>query len=442
MVEEELEPLITQCPNCQTRFRVTETQLQIARGSVRCGSCLTVFPGIDHLLWQEPDAFATELEAREALDQLLDELAPEDDPDDRLGPAATSQMGDEVVGTEEATLPPVDAAPLFDIAEKSRLYSGYEAADAMDDTAGSAKATGQSAEPDWMTTELMPESAGLQDPDSVLESAGAGLTLEPLESESPLASTDPSNLPDSLEFESSVEPPLAGSMPESTPDTNGPRSGTSTITGVYSTFVDDFGFTEPAAGATDDPAQATVEEAAAAMAAEQLRSATIADLPESISFAPEPRRWWTPLIILLGLSALVAEIFWLQFEGWSRDTAIRPIYAVACDWFGCQLPVLRDVEKMSTRNLVVRSHPDLSGALIVDAVIVNQADFAQPYPVLELRFTSIDGNLVAGRRFQPAEYLSGELLGSTQMATLTPIRIELQIEDPGGEAVNYFLNFR
>ena len=84
MVEEELEPLITQCPNCQTRFRVTETQLQIARGSVRCGSCLTVFPGIDHLLWQEPDAFATELEAQEALDQLLDELGPEDDPDDRL----------------------------------------------------------------------------------------------------------------------------------------------------------------------------------------------------------------------------------------------------------------------------------------------------------------------------------------------------------------------
>ena len=436
MVEEELEPLITECPNCQTRFRVTETQLQIARGSVRCGSCLTVFPGIDHLLWQEPDAFATELEAREALDQLLDELGPEDDPDDRL---ATSQTGDEVVGTQEATLPSVDAVPLFDLedghTEKSRLYSGYEAGD---------EATGQSSEPDWMTTELMPESTELQDSDSVLEPAGAGLTLEPLEPGSGLASLDSSDLPDSLEFESSVEPPLAGSMPESTPNTNGPRSGTSTITGVYSTFVDDFGFTEPAAGATDDPAQATVDEeaAASAVAAEQLRSATIADLPESVSFAPEPRRWWTPLIILVGLSALVAEIFWLQFEGWSRDTAIRPIYAVACDWLSCQLPVLRDVEKMSTRNLVVRSHPDLSGALIVDAIIVNEADFAQPYPVLELRFTSIDGNLVAGRRFQPAEYLSGELLGSTQMATLTPIRIELQIEDPGGEAVNYFLNFR
>jgi hypothetical protein len=233
-------------------------------------------------------------------------------------------------------------------------------------------------------------------------------------------------------------------MPESAPYTNGPRARASTITGVYSTFVDDFAFTEPAVGATDDPVQATGEEeaAASAVAAEQLRSAGITDLPESISFAPEPRRWWTPLAILAGLSALVAQIFWLQFEDWSRDPAIRPIYAVACDWLGCQLPVLRDVKKMATRNLVVRSHPDLSGALIVDAVIVNQAEFAQPYPVLELRFTSIDGNLVAGRRFQPAEYLSGELLGSTRMATLTPIRIELQIEDPGSEAVNYFLNFR
>ena len=41
----ESEPLITECPSCRTRFRVTEEQLAVADGRVRCGACLAVFDG-------------------------------------------------------------------------------------------------------------------------------------------------------------------------------------------------------------------------------------------------------------------------------------------------------------------------------------------------------------------------------------------------------------
>jgi len=37
------EPIITECPSCHARFRVTDGQLKIARGQVRCGACLLVF---------------------------------------------------------------------------------------------------------------------------------------------------------------------------------------------------------------------------------------------------------------------------------------------------------------------------------------------------------------------------------------------------------------
>jgi len=37
------EPLITECPGCHSRFRITEGQLNAASGQVRCGSCLRVF---------------------------------------------------------------------------------------------------------------------------------------------------------------------------------------------------------------------------------------------------------------------------------------------------------------------------------------------------------------------------------------------------------------
>ncbi|MDE0443324.1 MAG: DUF3426 domain-containing protein [Gammaproteobacteria bacterium] len=41
----ESQPLIAECPSCQTRFRVTEEQLAVAEGRVRCGACLAVFDG-------------------------------------------------------------------------------------------------------------------------------------------------------------------------------------------------------------------------------------------------------------------------------------------------------------------------------------------------------------------------------------------------------------
>ena len=41
---------VTQCPKCQTSFRVTDAQLDIANGAVRCGSCLHIFNAPDHWL--------------------------------------------------------------------------------------------------------------------------------------------------------------------------------------------------------------------------------------------------------------------------------------------------------------------------------------------------------------------------------------------------------
>lgn len=40
--------LQTQCPKCRTRFRVTDEQLGIAKGKVRCGHCMDVFNAVEH----------------------------------------------------------------------------------------------------------------------------------------------------------------------------------------------------------------------------------------------------------------------------------------------------------------------------------------------------------------------------------------------------------
>ena len=53
--------LITRCPACATMFRVTDEQLDIAQGWVRCGQCGEVFEACLHLV--EPLEAEAEAEA-------------------------------------------------------------------------------------------------------------------------------------------------------------------------------------------------------------------------------------------------------------------------------------------------------------------------------------------------------------------------------------------
>lgn len=41
--------MLTRCPHCQTRFRVTPEQLKARQGQVRCGACQRVFDALDSL---------------------------------------------------------------------------------------------------------------------------------------------------------------------------------------------------------------------------------------------------------------------------------------------------------------------------------------------------------------------------------------------------------
>jgi predicted Zn finger-like uncharacterized protein len=45
--------LLTQCPNCQTTFRVTSDILRVANGQVRCGRCQTQFDALQRLIEEE-----------------------------------------------------------------------------------------------------------------------------------------------------------------------------------------------------------------------------------------------------------------------------------------------------------------------------------------------------------------------------------------------------
>ncbi|MFZ5757212.1 MAG: DUF3426 domain-containing protein, partial [Pseudomonadota bacterium] len=141
------------------------------------------------------------------------------------------------------------------------------------------------------------------------------------------------------------------------------------------------------------------------------------------------------------LLVLLGQYMVFNRDTLSRDPSWRGVYEVACGAIGCTLPGDNAVNRIQGANLVVRSHPSVANALVVDAVVYNRAPFAQPFPQLELGFTDAEGNPVAGRVFTPEEYLKGELAGAVSMPPDTPIHLSLEVIDPGATAVNYELRF-
>ncbi|MCC5888335.1 MAG: zinc-ribbon and DUF3426 domain-containing protein [Gammaproteobacteria bacterium] len=155
-----------------------------------------------------------------------------------------------------------------------------------------------------------------------------------------------------------------------------------------------------------------------------------------------PRRRWPWVLIAVGglLLAAVQMVFW-TFDDGALDPRWRPYYATACAWIGCSLPELRDPASIRSLRLSIRPHPERANALLLEAMIENQAEFAQPYPAIELQFADIRGQPLAARRFRPDEYLRGEVPVGSLMPVGQSVRIALAMESPGDEAVNYQIRF-
>ncbi len=360
----------------------------MARGRVRCGACLSVFTATDNLVIGMESA-APARDATGELDELLEELKRE--------PAQGRTKAE--VGRENPVRPRPSPAPSSSSppAPKAKIPGRVLRAIA---SASSAAPAPQPAAPAAPAPE--DETAPTDPPVSAGERPGEG---------------DPSATPAADSEHEEIVLESAG------PESPAPAQEQQKTEGVAR---------EKRARRRERPAQ-------------PVPSLPAFNLDEQLQLEVAParkRRWWLLPATLAAALALVGQVLWFQYDAWSRDLRYRPIYEVICPYVGCKLPVMRSLVSIQSRNLVVRSHPEVPGALVVDALLVNEAPYAQPFPLVELRFSSMAGALVAGRRFQPSEYLDGELAGATMMTPNTPVHISLEIEDPGSDAVNYVMVFR
>ena len=146
---------------------------------------------------------------------------------------------------------------------------------------------------------------------------------------------------------------------------------------------------------------------------------------------------------IIGALLLLLGGQWLYFNRTelALESVWRPKLEDLCSLLHCELPLRVDLSRIELVSRDVRKHPQVAGALQINATLVNRAGFTQPYPVLAITFSNTSGTPVAARRFNPAEYLGEQADLEAGMATDTPLQVMLEIEDPGEDAVSFQFEF-
>jgi predicted Zn finger-like uncharacterized protein len=429
--------MYSQCPDCQTRFRVTAEVLRVAQGTVRCGRCGNAF---------------------NALARLSDTVPP------RGNAASTAAL----VGADHDRRRAAESGPAvefhFTADDLERVFVD---------------------ERDWRR-QFGPRSTG---PEVALA------TSEPSE----LLVDESESLEDiTLEGERiriEVPPWLEDEEVPEVEARDAPVDLDATDRFRALKVADDHAVAE--APGDDDPTgehevaevlrlaealRAEEDAVAAAAAAESEIQKAAAPLAQPAPRAPEPivqpvgsiapRRWqpparpvdeedlpigrratdeyeeevprrgglaWTFGSLALAL-VLVAQLTHYYRQDLVRQPQIGPALSLVYDRLGLDLAPNWDPRAFEIRQWGEAGAAGVAGRMSVQASIRNKAPFAQPFPLLRLELEDRFGSAVATRDFEPAEYLKVPALATRMLAAGASADADLEIADPGADAVGYRLD--
>ncbi|WJW75189.1 DUF3426 domain-containing protein [Thiohalobacter sp. IOR34] len=173
----------------------------------------------------------------------------------------------------------------------------------------------------------------------------------------------------------------------------------------------------------------------------------LSDVPAALldDFTAGPaaaRRWPARLAVLLLLAGLFLQGVYFARASLAQDPLWRPALTRACALLGCDLPLPRVPGEIELLEREVRDHPQVEGALLIRATLVNRAGFIQAYPLIGLQLFDVGGVEVAGRWFRPEAYLPPGSDPQAGLAPGVPLSIALEVVDPGGDVMSFQFQFR
>ena len=451
---------ITQCPKCDTTFRITPSQLKVAKGAVRCGACLHVFRASDHFQKiSEPTATVQDDRTHDLFKQTLPKQAQvADNKPASATPKSTDKKPedaldhdpvlDDLFATSDDTLAQAHDELVINQADDDELIHD-------DSETFTQDMQGSSSEHNKSTDDLMDDNPFNDDKDPDLIDDEFAL----IDDDHGLIDDNQGLIDDSGYLDEQTKTPELNEDFLSLDDKNYEdpffSDGEKLHDTIEKTDDSDEAWAQALLDESDEPEKPQPNNVKKPAPAQQSMAATLNTIKPSFSYIevdpldlslPQKTRkrqmliWLTASLLLAVL--LMAQSAYFNFNQWARQDNLRPFYQVACQHLQCTLPSSYDLASIrTTASPQVSSHTRFKEALVVDVLFINGAQYPQAFPQLSLTFSDKNEKVVAHRVFHAHEYLAGEAAGLTMMPVQTPIHIALEISDPGPSANNYQVRF-
>lgn len=349
--------LATQCPHCQTTFRVAHDQLKLRAGLVRCGYCKEIFNGIENLLPSEdPIAAATPVPATSnpettEVQVQATAVAPETAQDINEGNApATADRTESISDEPDETASADTEEPVAEVTATSKLDFDIPAGFERD------------ADP--------------YEPDPAYE---ANKPEDPLQRMTLLDFTR--DLPDEINA-------------ENTASTYDPNELDQAINDLQ----------RKPWRRSRKSAQAAAEDALDEVDAE--------DEPDFLKRGRRKQRLSRKLRIFLGISCFIlliaallqgGYVFRNQIAGWFPQ--VKPTLIQTCELLGCRIDLPAQIDQVSIESSELQTLANSKDTFVLTTLLRNYSSTYQEWPHIELTLNDINEKPLLRRVFTPADYL-------------------------------------
>ena len=384
--------MLTQCPSCQTTFRVTSEILRVAHGQVRCGRCQTQFDALERLIEETDDG---EVETNRYL------RSPRGIPQP---PPSPGQIDVEEPFEHE------------DITLEGRHIEISGVYEAIDETGQGQPQLREEIVEEWVeiddeeveeeaSAEAQPEVIDMQqeysstvDEDDDIAAAAAEMAAERASQSGQWAARRASQ-PVARESERTKAPRPAPQALQLSPGKSRAARARSGRTETVAAEPTDF------------------------------------DFPTSQRRTPTPRLWKVialPLVLLL-----VVQVIHNYRSTLARHPQVGAPLQSIYGALGLSLQPDWILDAYEVKQWGVMSDPATPGTLKVRASVKNLAEFAQPYPLLKLVLEDRWGEQVRAREFDPVEYLDPTTAPNRMLAPAQQLNATIVIVDPGPDAEGF-----
>ncbi|HLA74564.1 MAG TPA: DUF3426 domain-containing protein [Gammaproteobacteria bacterium] len=463
--------MYTQCPNCDSFFRIGIPQLKSGQGKVRCGQCDVVFNAlvnlteelpaiptmverIDHLALpppiSEPEA-AVKLSLQEVVDnaQIVPERPLPEHPPSRPAGADLPPQGMQPSMPEPSARAP-DAMPSFTIVDEVKEDANSLSKRVVKPGLGKHAHPHPPKHAESRAPFVAPEHAGEHDTArhhkvnhhlgfnteafaaKQYSGADGSDTAQATHRPQQTTHTGTDHHSESANAPSVARGPRLDPIAESASPLDETKLAPAAHTGKQLT-------PHRASPTGRDLAALIIPDRRMSPRMQELETLPEDDLPED--YPPRPHAiysWLGTVVWTLGIVGLLALLI-VQYGYFMRENlagyvALRPglekMCAVIDNFKPCEIPLRRELSQITLVNRDVRAHPTVQDALLANITLINQAPFPQAYPGLQLTLSDLNGTIVAKRRFQPGEYLEPGTDIKHGMTPQTPISVVLEIATP------------